>query len=384
MRRSLTVLATFVVVALIGPPAWASGWRQNDFDAGNTRYNPDETTLTSSTVAGVQLAWEADLSDRAGVVPTPSGPPILAHGILYVAREAGLRALDAETGAPLWRRPLDCGKDKGVSGGVLVVSTCTDGLVGLDPATGDMLWSRPRMPLFDTVFIHDAAYGFFTRTGTPNRLKVAKIDVGTGSILWVKRIPLSFIDLGSTPASLAVDRGTVFISDGYGTSFAADRGRLFGQHRWMAFDADSGDLRGRLVCRVGSYVVNEEMCALDVESEHRLWITDGDDSGPAVTRSSAISATGSWDIATGKLNFRVPGSCQDQLFNPACRPLVAGDVIYTYDDDDAAPQPQPGIFATDLSSGQLLTRIDLSGQYIVADGSIFVTVANGVQAWRLP
>jgi hypothetical protein len=42
--------------------------------------------------------------------------------------------------------------------------------------------------------------------------------------------------------------------------------------------------------------------------------------------------------------------------------------------------------AVDLSSGEVLTRIDVppTAQVIVADGTIFATVGNGVQAWRLP
>jgi outer membrane protein assembly factor BamB len=387
MRRVLTLLAALVVVTLVAPPAWASGWRQNDFNAGRTRYNSDEETLTSDTVAGVQLAWKTDLSARGGVAPTNSGPPILAHGTLYVAGERRLRALDAATGSVLWDRGMNCGRDKAVSGGVLVVS-CTDGLAGLDPATGHLVWSRRRLQLFDTAYLRGFVYGFYVRTDTPSRLHIAKVDVQTGAITWTRAVSDRFV---SAPMGLTVDGGTVYISSSYGSSFAADRGRLFGQHRWLAFDAATGATKARMACRVrypdGSvYIVNEEMCALDVATERMLWMTDRENSGPAVTRRSAISNSGSWDIATGNLNFRLPGSCQDPLFNPLCRPLVAGDVIYSYDDDDYSPAPQHGLMAVDLSSGEVLTRIDLppTAQVIVADGSIFATVADGVQAWRLP
>jgi outer membrane protein assembly factor BamB len=383
LRRFITLLTTVVVVALAGPPAWASGWRQNDFDAGKTRYNPNETTLTSQTVADVQLAWEADLSAYGGVKPLHTGPPIVAHGVLYVGGEHRLWALDAGTGSTVWDREMGCSVANGVASGVLLVSSCTDGLFGLDAVTGQTLWSRPQFPLFDTAFSRGAVYGFFVRTGTPRRLKLAKFDVETGAILWAKRVPLTFIDLSSQPASLALDRGTVFISNGLGAGFTADRGRLFGKRQWMAFDAASGENLGRMGCRnAQSGLENEALCVMDAASGELLWSTSGEEvSGPAVTRSSVITSGGSRDIETGGFQFGVPATCESALFDKWCRPLVAGDVIYMYDDRS----PEVGLTAYDASSGQLVAELDVrSTQFIVANGSIFATVVDGVQAWRLP
>jgi outer membrane protein assembly factor BamB len=386
MRRSITLLTTLVVVGLLAPPAWATGWRQNDFDAGKTRYNPNETTLTSDTVEVVRLAWETKLPDDIRSFSLRLAQPILAHAVLYVHGQDRLWALDADTGSIAWDEAIGCVRDKGVSSQVLVVSSCTGGLLGLDPASGRVLWSRPRLLLFSMAFVKGQVYGFYTRKDTPDVLRLAKVDVETGSTGWNRRVPNTFLDTSSKIPSLAVDRGTVFISGGNGAGFSADRGRLFGKLAWLAFNAVSGESQGRIACRVrettGGYrLENEGLCAMDAQSGQTLWISEGDVSRPAVTRSSAFSTGGSIDIETGAFNFGIRHQCDTPLFEEDvnCAPLVAGDVVYAWDEERLV------LNAQDASTGELLATLDVPlEQYIVADGSIFATVADGVQAWRLP
>lgn len=94
-----------------------------------------------------------------------------------------------------------------------------------------------------------------------------------------------------------------------------------------------------------------------------------------------FSTGGSIDIETGAFNFEIRHQCDTPLFEEDvnCAPLVAGDVVYAWDEERLV------LNAQDASTGELLASLDVPlEQYIVADGSIFATVADGVQAWRLP
>jgi hypothetical protein len=78
-------------------------WPQPNFDGGATRWNPYEQEITPATVASLRPAWSLDVTSH-GPKPLLSGDRVIFGWDR--ATELGVRAVDAETGAPVWERTL--------------------------------------------------------------------------------------------------------------------------------------------------------------------------------------------------------------------------------------------------------------------------------------
>src|SRR5688572_6565044 len=103
MRWNRTVAAT----AAAGLAVTLAGcWEQPGHDAGRTRNNPDETTITAANVGGLEELWSTDTGQGA------VGEPLSAGGKVYVATSGGgtaehrAAALDAVSGAVAWSSDL--------------------------------------------------------------------------------------------------------------------------------------------------------------------------------------------------------------------------------------------------------------------------------------
>lgn len=149
------------------PAHWTS-WRTWGYNRQRTGYNPDETVLSTATVAGLTEKWTFATANR--FVNTQ---PIVLSGIavngktsqvLYAGDEGGhLYAVDASTGTQLWAKSLGtvvatgCG---GISSGLtsqpvydatgnrLFVLDATGVLRAFDPATGSQPANFPAMQAF--------------------------------------------------------------------------------------------------------------------------------------------------------------------------------------------------------------------------------------------
>jgi outer membrane protein assembly factor BamB/serine/threonine protein kinase len=68
------------------------------FNAQHTRYNPNEASLSTSTVGKLRLDWKAPTSSSI------RSSPLVANGVVYVAStDNNLFAFDAATGVKLWQ-----------------------------------------------------------------------------------------------------------------------------------------------------------------------------------------------------------------------------------------------------------------------------------------
>lgn len=125
------------------------------FDAktGAERWQPVDLSAEAEQTLG-------ELPQQLDVDTTPVPDQIDAGAVVYVASYAGgVYALDAETGAQVWSntgivgthelllwdeppRPAKDGKPEGTPHRVLVASSGTTGLWGLDPETGKERWRR--------------------------------------------------------------------------------------------------------------------------------------------------------------------------------------------------------------------------------------------------
>jgi PQQ-dependent dehydrogenase (methanol/ethanol family) len=131
---------------MINPPA--GEWPQMGRDASQTRFSPLDQ-INTSNVGSLQLAWVRDMGYRQGF----QGGPSVWNGVMYVATQTGVMALDATNGATLWNysspNPGTVITDSAVRGAPLVfdgrvyIATRYGAVVGLDAATGEEIWNSP-------------------------------------------------------------------------------------------------------------------------------------------------------------------------------------------------------------------------------------------------
>lgn len=99
-RRSAAVLAC-AVAALSGGLAQAGDWSSAGRDIRNSRHQADETAISPSTVAGLQLKWTVATDGDVTAHPAVDGE----H--LYFPDSAGfLYKVDRRTGALVWKRSV--------------------------------------------------------------------------------------------------------------------------------------------------------------------------------------------------------------------------------------------------------------------------------------
>ena len=126
------------------PPA--EGWTLHGHDLGGQRH-ATLASIDTANVARLTAAW----SWHSGVRATFQTTPIVVDTVMYVSLPfSSVAALDARTGAELWRyrhesrlQKLCCGpanRGVAVSHGLAYVGTVDGRLVALDAATGTVRW----------------------------------------------------------------------------------------------------------------------------------------------------------------------------------------------------------------------------------------------------
>ncbi|MGE0492976.1 MAG: PQQ-binding-like beta-propeller repeat protein [Vulcanimicrobiota bacterium] len=161
--------------------------------------------------------WSFD-ADGKGIASRP-----LVHGdqVLVSALDGRVYALDSVSGTPAWSAPCDhpAGLQLGADGSIVV--GVKNGQLGLDPTTGEQLWSSP-------VPFGDSAVGLnnqIVRAGDQVRAAVA-YDRDSGEEQW----RFSQGGLIRHRPTVGPD-GTVYVGDTDGKFFALDPAT--GQPRWI-------------------------------------------------------------------------------------------------------------------------------------------------------
>jgi outer membrane protein assembly factor BamB len=230
----------FVSSALAVPPQGSAigprgqtDWPRFHFDNHNSGSNPYEITLDPSTVGRLQMAWSFAAAGNA---------PAIAGGVLYLATGAGIQALDAESGAPLWLY-----QDTNVSS----APTVANGLV------------------------YFASYN-----------DVVAIDAGTGQFAWSH-------STGGTVATPAVDGDTLLAGSSDNFLYALDA--LTGALRWKFFvRSEVRDVPAIAGGRVYFEAYDFQVFALTVKTGHKVWSTSVDfiAQAPPVVANGLVYATG--------------------------------------------------------------------------------------------
>ncbi len=128
---------------MLNPPA--GEWPQFGRDSVASRYSPLDQ-INTSNVSDLQLAWVRDMGYRQSF----QGSPSVWNGVLYMATQTGVAALDATDGSTLWEysspNPGTVISDSAMRGAPLVydgkvfINLRYGATVALDAATGEELW----------------------------------------------------------------------------------------------------------------------------------------------------------------------------------------------------------------------------------------------------
>ena len=178
MRRwSAALVGAALMVAGAGPPAPAQPrgpapeWTQQGYGPGNTSYNPAESRLNAATVGRLHQRWTATTPATADLCNLQSAP-LAAGGRLFTTDPSGVASFAATTGRRLWHWQLphlDPTRKNQEHFGVLAVAgrlvialtnPCEYGpgqsayLTGLDAATGRPKWRVP-LDQYTTVLVID-------------------------------------------------------------------------------------------------------------------------------------------------------------------------------------------------------------------------------------
>ncbi|RKN41881.1 serine/threonine protein kinase [Streptomyces hoynatensis] len=256
------------------------------------------TVVTAMRGGGVQ-AWESangerlwELSGAQTDFETPDTAPVVHGGVVYAWGEGQLYALEARTGAELWRYPVG---DVSVTGGVPVrVAPTDDGAVyvcagsrvlALDSATGAERWrfDAPAAilcpPTYASAATREAGVYFADYLGT-----VYALDVATGDDRW--RIAT---EARQSTEPVVVSDGLVHL--GSGTAM-------------YTLDAVSGTPRWRFAAGepiVGSAVVRDGRLHFG-SADHCLYTLD------------AVSGRLSWKLETGGEITGTPAAADGMVF----------------------------------------------------------------------
>ena len=311
---------------------------------------------------------------------TVTSSPSVVDGVVYIGSlDRNLYALDATTGALLWKYDIGERNDyvsssPAVSNGVVYIGGLKTKIHALDAYTGDLQW-KYKLPIRTTV-----------RSGVSSSAAVADgvVYIGNmdgnlyafseenGDLLWSYAIPVSVYDEHIIFSSPAVADGVVYVNTYGGGLYALDASTgslLWNYSAEGDYGAYSSPAVANGVVYVGSGYTNKKLYAVDALTGDLLWdFTTGGSvsSSPAV--ANGVVFFGSNDNTTYALN----ASTGDLLWNfttggrVISSPAVADGVVYFGSYDNTT-------YALDASTGALIWSYATGGRVTSSPA-----VANGI------
>lgn len=169
-------------------------------------------------LADATLAWQA---------PLAASRPLGSHdGLLIVAADDALHALGALDGKPRWRLPTGALHAPFTSQDGWVIASAAQELIGIRAADGSEAWRRPGAPLAERPTIAGDRLYLPLADG-----HVRAVDVATGEPRWARRV-------GGAPSEILADGNRLYVG-------SADR-------HFYCLDALSGKILWRF--RIGALV----------------------------------------------------------------------------------------------------------------------------------
>jgi outer membrane protein assembly factor BamB len=269
--------------------------------------NPEQSPPHSDAAKGLVVAWKRGFGAGVGRNAHVMAPPVALNGKIFVMDgHAAVSALDARTGAQIWKSDLRgrsrrdtvaFGGGLAIAEGKLVVTSGYRFVTQLDAETGSVLWrTQTEQPIHAAPTISG---GRVFAVAIDNTLLT--FDFGTGKEGWTYQAL-------SEPARLLAASSPAVSGD---TVVAA-----FGSGELIALRAANGnDLWSEALSRASRTNALSEI--RDIAG--RPVIYQGD--VIAVSHSGVLSST---DLRTGQTRWNLP-------ITGITTPWVAGDVVYVVD-----------------------------------------------------
>jgi len=350
-------IAILILSACLASLAWGqprAGSCTNDWTefhgANMQRWDPCEKTLNAKNVRRLVLKWTSSLlgGSQAAIV----------DGVAYLQSiEGTVSALNADTGAALWTSQNVGGdySSPAVVNGVVYVGTAA-----LDAKTGALLWRYTSGSTYSAPTVANGVV--YVGSDDPN---LYALDAKTGTKLW--SVPI-YVD-----SSPAVADGVVYAVDAYSKLHALDA--KTGAELWSVETGGScGGCSSPSVANGVVYVDGAAIYALKAKTGAVLWSYSpaGDPSGstPAVARGVVYVAASGHPASLYALDARTGAKLwSSQLFQSrfGFSPAVANGVVYL------ASKHQEYAFDTRTGAQLWLHK----NQNVMEDWS-YVAVSNGM------
>jgi len=206
-------------ITLPGLPSAAAG-----VDAANAYIPLRSSELVAVALSDGKVAWSVPIADVVA-------PPETGEGLVFIAHAQEMEALDASTGAPRWRAPVDAPISAPLfsQGGWLLAVTDRGDATMFRASSGDVLWKQP---LGAAVRVRPAAADDHVYFALEDG-RVAALALETGKAIWEAKLPA-----GGTTLHALDDR--IFVGDGdkFFYCLSADRGKT--KWRWRTGGAVVG------------------------------------------------------------------------------------------------------------------------------------------------
>jgi outer membrane protein assembly factor BamB len=397
MSRWIRIL-TLAFVLLAGPwstaslagrpasPGQTSSWPQIGFDTMHTSFNQTETTLGTSNVSSLAMAWQTKLGGQSYV------SPVVDAGMAFATSydNGSVSAVDVATGTVLWRYGVGRSRNlhtPAVGGGrVFVSSYDTPFLYALDEATGALLWKIQISNVSDAApaVVVD---GDTTPVYVGGGYTVFAVDGATGRVLW-RQSPYPNWGVTATPA---VANGVVYVPDYHPIVHGYDA--TTGAEVWTSVQLGWPDASTTYVAIDGDTLIagriGGKLYALDVGTGDVLWSRQAYlDSQPSVanglvylqSRKDTVSSLIAVDEATGATVW-VTSLGGSRVYSVPDAPSIANGVVYS-------TSLSGSVAAYDALTGAPLWRFSSPqgdvGTPAVVDGHVYVALTNQLYAFGLP
>ncbi len=314
------------------------------------RFNPDERFLTANNVKNLKVKWSFGTGFEESVAP------VVVDGVVYVAFDYTLYALNAHTGSVLWQYTAGdaiLGAPAVVKGTVYFGSFDSH-LYAVRAKTGKKLWSFAANSFIgssptveDGVVYVGSGYG-----GT-----LYAVDARTGKQLW------SYTTQGEINSSAAVANGVVFAPSSDSNMYALDA--KTGVLRWkqaVGVDFTTAPTLANGMVYLGC---EDNVYALDARTGAIVWVKEWGAAGPAAAYGLVYLGSDKLyavKAATGEVawEFGVYG------FPMRTTPAVANGIVYTAGVDY--------VYALDARTGAQLWKSSQTNEI----AGTAITVVNGV------
>lgn len=320
-------------------------------------YAMDAQARVTATSTGGGAVWAVDLTpsaDRAG--EASSGGLAYGDGRLYVTTGFGeLVALDAATGAVVWRQKFDAavGGAPAVAAGHVFVVARDASAWAMRASDGKVAWSIPGSPAGAGVMGVSAPASDGTTAVFPFAAgQMTAADIATGEGRWTsfvagRRLGRAFAAVSDLTGDPVIAGGTVYAGSAAGRLAAVDL--QTGQRLWAA---DDGAVSPVAVAGGSVFLVSDEarLMRLDAGSGETVWAVDLPYHEPA----------------------RKERKRRDIFVNYG--PILAGGRLVVASTDGT-------IRSFDPASGATVAQVELPGGAasapVVAGGTLYVVSRNG-------